>query len=81
MRKKPKQKADVAARVAAAAEAAISYRTPMAAVVSGMSERTVQRLISEGVLPSVKIGAIRLVRRKALEQFLADRESSVNGNG
>jgi excisionase family DNA binding protein len=65
----------IAARVAAA-EDVLSYRTGEAARVSGMSERTIQRLISEGVLASVRVGAIRLVRRKTLEKFLADRENS-----
>ena len=53
----------------------VSYRTPMAAYVADISERTVQRYVASGELPSVRLGKIRLIRREALEKFLAARES------
>jgi excisionase family DNA binding protein len=53
----------------------VSYRTPMAAYVADISERTVQRYVASGELPSVRLGKIRLIRREALENFLAARES------
>jgi excisionase family DNA binding protein len=59
----------------AAAGDVLAYRTCEAARVSGVSPRTIQRLISEGKLRSVRVGAIRLVRRKTLDEFLASRES------
>jgi excisionase family DNA binding protein len=55
--------------------AALALRTPAAARASGMSERTIQRLIASRALPSVRVGKIRLVRRKSLEAFLASREN------
>jgi excisionase family DNA binding protein len=54
----------------------VAYRTPGAALASDMSERTIQRLIKSRELPSVRVGKIRLVRRKALEEFLAHREET-----
>jgi excisionase family DNA binding protein len=48
-----------------------AFRTPNAARFSGMSERTIQRLIASRELPSARVGKIRLVRRKDLEEFLA----------
>jgi excisionase family DNA binding protein len=55
---------------------ALAFRTPEAASASGMSERTIQRLIKSRELPSVRVGKIRLVRKKALEDFLARREAA-----
>ena len=54
----------------------VSYRTPTAAYVADISERTVQRYVASGELPSVRLGKIRLIRREALLKFLAARESS-----
>jgi excisionase family DNA binding protein len=54
--------------------ASLAFRTPDAASASGMSERTIQRLIKSRELPSVRVGKIRLIRKIALEQFLARRE-------
>jgi excisionase family DNA binding protein len=56
---------------------ALALRTPNAARAADVSERTIQRLIASGELPSIRVGKIRLVRRKALEEFLARREESV----
>jgi len=61
---------------AAASETALAYRAVEAAKICGVSERTIQRLISTRELPSVRIGAIRMIRRAALEKFLASRESA-----
>ncbi len=47
----------------------------MAAYVADISERTVQRYVASGELPSVRLGKIRLIRREALENFLAAHES------
>jgi excisionase family DNA binding protein len=55
---------------------ALALRTPAAARASGMSERTIQRLIKSRELPSVRVGKIRLIRKKALEDFLAQREEA-----
>lgn len=55
---------------------ALAYRTPNAARASGMSERTIQRLIKSRELPSVRVGKIRLIRKKALEEFLARHEEA-----
>lgn len=51
-----------------------AFRTPGAAAFSGMSERTIQRLVASRELPSVRVGKIRLIRRSALEDFLARKE-------
>ncbi len=37
----------------------------------GMSERTIRRWISDGTLPSSKLGGARLVARADLERLLA----------
>ena len=37
---------------------------------TGASLRTVRRWIAEGILPSVKVGGVRLVHRKELERML-----------
>ena len=39
--------------------------------LAGVSIRTVRRWIAEGMLPSVKVGGVRLVPRKGLEQALS----------
>jgi excisionase family DNA binding protein len=54
----------------------IAFRTAAAAKVSGMSGTTIKRLIKSGELASLRVGKIRLIRRKALEEFLARRESA-----
>ena len=41
-----------------------------------ISPRTVNRLVSCGELPSLKIGQRRLVARDALERFVAARQSA-----
>ncbi len=38
-----------------------------------VSEKTVKRLLTAGVLPSVKIGGRRRIRREALEAFVGLR--------
>jgi excisionase family DNA binding protein len=57
-------------------ESPLAYRTPDAARASGMSVRQIQRLIKSRELPSLRVGKIRLVRKKALEEFLAARENA-----
>ena len=52
----------------------LAYRTPEAARLSGMSERTIKKLIKSRELPSLRVGKIRLIRKKALETFLTSRE-------
>jgi excisionase family DNA binding protein len=54
---------------------AIAYRTPEAAEVAGVSIRVMQRWIASRAVASIRIGRIRLVRRRALEEFLAELES------
>jgi excisionase family DNA binding protein len=83
MKRKPKRNAARSRRLShleegtlAAAPAAISYRTSMAAAVIGVCERTVRKLITEGELPSIKVGGVRLIRRSAIEKFLFDREKA-----
>jgi excisionase family DNA binding protein len=39
--------------------------------LSGASVRTVRRRIADGILPSVKVGGLRLVSRKVLERVLS----------
>jgi excisionase family DNA binding protein len=58
------------------APAPIALRTPEAALASGISERTIQRLIKSRELPSVRIGKIRLIRKESLDKFLASREEA-----
>ncbi len=41
------------------------------ALLTGVSLRTVRRWIAAGTLPSAKIGGVRLVTRKAVQQLLA----------
>ncbi len=53
----------------------IAFRTKSAAAFSDISERTIQRLVASGELASVRVGKIRLIRKEALEKFLASRES------
>jgi len=60
----------------ASSESPIAYRTPDAARAAGMSIRQIQRLIASRELKSVRIGKMRLIRRKALEEFLASREEA-----
>lgn len=54
----------------------MAVRTPDVARILNISQRSAQRLISTGELPSLRVGGIRLVRLKAVEKFLASRESS-----
>jgi excisionase family DNA binding protein len=46
-------------------------RTGDIARPSGASVRTVRRRIADGILPSVKVGGLRLVPRKALDRLLS----------
>ena len=46
-------------------------RASEVAHLAGVSVRTVRRWIAEGMLPSVKVGGVRLVPRKGLEQALS----------
>jgi excisionase family DNA binding protein len=64
-----------AARDEGDAVPAMAIRTPGVARILGISERSAQRLISEGTLPSIRIGGMRLVRLRAVEKFLSSRES------
>lgn len=41
------------------------------ALLLGLSERTIRRLIASGELPSAKIGGARLVARADLERLLS----------
>jgi len=52
----------------------IALRTPDAARAIGVSVRQLQRLIASRELPSLRIGKIRLIRREALEKFVAGLE-------
>ncbi len=57
-------------------EQRIALRTPDAARAIGVSVRQLQRLIASRELPSLRIGKIRLIRREALEKFVARLEKS-----
>lgn len=50
-----------------------------AAKMLGIGRTTLYALIAGGELPSVSIGRKRLIRREALERFLAQRESGGYG--
>jgi excisionase family DNA binding protein len=52
----------------------LSYSVAEAAQVLGIGRTLVYALIARGELPSVKIGARRVVRHEALVAFLAERE-------
>lgn len=45
-----------------------------AACMLGIGERTLARMVSDGSIPSVKLGGRRLFRVAALEEYLADLE-------
>jgi excisionase family DNA binding protein len=55
---------------------AVAYRTPNAARVLNVSKRALQRLIQTKELKSFRVGKMRLVRRKAIEDFCAERENA-----
>jgi excisionase family DNA binding protein len=57
-------------------EERIALRTPDAARAIGVSVRQLQRLIASRELPSLRIGKIRLIRRAALEKFVAGLENA-----
>jgi excisionase family DNA binding protein len=46
------------------------------AQVMGCSDRAFERLLKTGQLKSFRIGRMRFVRRKTLEEFLAAREQA-----
>jgi excisionase family DNA binding protein len=54
----------------------IAFRTGEAARLCNVSKSTMDRMVADGRIASVKIRGIRLVRRKTLEQFIRDHEST-----
>jgi excisionase family DNA binding protein len=52
---------------------ALAFRMADVARVSGISLSTVKRLVKRRELPSLRVGKIRLVRRRDLEIFLEGR--------
>jgi excisionase family DNA binding protein len=48
-------------------------RPKEAAVCLRLSLRTLRRLTAQGVIPSIKVGRLRLFPRAALEAWLAER--------
>ena len=53
----------------------VSYSIPEVAEMVGISRRTVYEEIYSGRLSTLKIGARRLVSRRQLDAWLADREA------
>jgi len=49
-----------------------------AAALLRMSERTLERWISEEGLPVIRLGGLVRIRRESLDQFLKDRETVKN---
>ena len=52
----------------------VAYRTPRAAATLDISNRALQRFIETKQLKSFRVGRIRLVSRKAIEEFVRSRE-------
>jgi len=52
----------------------VAYRTPSVARALNMSTRAVQRFIETKELKSFRVGRMRLVSRKAVEEFVRSRE-------
>jgi len=50
-----------------------------AAALCGYSYRTMQRMIQAGDIRSVRWGSTVRVTRKAIEEFIADREAQKDG--
>lgn len=57
----------------------IAYRPNEAGRVLGTSRDTIFKLIADGSLRSVKIGAARLIPASELEAFLARKLDEANG--
>lgn len=66
----------VASRVSTAAPAPIALSVDATAALLGLSPRTVDALIAAGDLPSFKVGARRLVRRDAAEEWARRKEAA-----
>jgi excisionase family DNA binding protein len=62
------------AAVLAGDDGVITFRTGEAARLCNVSKRTMDRMVADGRIASVKVRGIRLVRRKTLEQFMRDHE-------
>ena len=54
----------------------LAYSVDEAAIHLRVSRRTVYTLIEVDAIPTFKVGSRRLISRKALEQFIAQRENA-----
>jgi excisionase family DNA binding protein len=57
---------------------AVALRIPGIAQALTCSNRAAERLIQTGQLKSFRVGRMRLVRRKTLEEFCATREQAAS---
>lgn len=53
---------------------AITLTVKRASEESGLSVRTIQYKIAQGVLPSIKVGKRRLISERAFREFLLGKE-------
>ena len=56
----------------------LALSIPEACAMGGVQKDSLYREINSGHLKSAKINGRRVIRREALEQWLADRESTTN---
>jgi excisionase family DNA binding protein len=54
----------------------LTYTVPESAALTGLSERTLWKLVRAGALPVVHVGRRTLVSRAALLAFIAQHESA-----
>jgi excisionase family DNA binding protein len=59
----------------------VSFTVNDASRATGVPERTLRYFIKSGELPTVKIGRVRVIRRKSLDEFLASYEVRVLEEG